>query len=660
MARILVVDDTPQNLALVELYLRGSEFEVTAAAGGAEALELCAHQPFALILLDVVMPGIDGFEVCRRLKNDPRTAFVPVIFLTGHLADESEKLAAYQIGAVDYLQKPVHKEELLARMRVMLRLEETRSRLDRENATLRAELAAAERQVGELERRRVQMLELRREVQSCEGAGALVLDAAGALVAMDDAARATFGALPTGQPLGSGSGSGATAAQALVHSLARRPVPGDVVLTTPVPRVLQVETVLLPGSQQRLVTLFDVTALRAAERHLVDREPAEALDPAVMSAALTPAALTPAAMIQAAMIQAPAVPPRYAMSEFVGRSAAVRDLTLLVDRLRQSRSTVLIYGESGTGKELVARALHFDGQNRSAPFIPLHCGAIAPELVESELFGHEKGAFTGAQQARDGLFRAADGGTIFLDEIAELSPAVQVKLLRVLQRGEIRPVGASLSQVVDVRILAATNRDLLQMVRAGRFREDLYYRLEVVTVHLPPLRERLDDLPLLVEHFLRVGNRRHERLARPVRGVSRAALAMLMAYPWPGNVRELENVVDRAFALGAGELLQAEDLPPRVRAGTPELVPRPVWRDAEPELGEALLDAGTAPEPGPSAGPREPAAGRDVRSLRQDAERQAFLRAIRDCAGDNAAAARALGVPRSTFYRRLKELGLRS
>ncbi|MBL8724534.1 MAG: sigma-54-dependent Fis family transcriptional regulator [Planctomycetes bacterium] len=648
MARILVVDDTPQNLALVELYLRGSEFEVTAASGGAEALELCAHQAFALILLDVVMPGIDGFEVCRRLKNDPRTAFVPVIFLTGHLADESEKFAAYQIGAVDYLQKPIHKEELLARMRVMLRLEETRSRLDRENATLRAELAAAERQVGELERRRVQMLELRREVQSCEGAGALVLDAAGALLAMDEAAQATFGSLPLGQPLGAGSGAGALAAQALAQGLAQRPMPSDVELRTPLPRVLQVETVRLPGSQQRLVTLFDVTALRAAERHLVDREPAE-------TQMAEPPAPSPG----------PAAPPRYAMSEFVGRSASVRDLTVLVDRLRQSRSTVLIYGESGTGKELVARALHFDGQNRSAPFIPLHCGAIAPELVESELFGHEKGAFTGAQQARDGLFRAADGGTIFLDEIAELSPAVQVKLLRVLQRGEIRPVGASLSQVVDVRILAATNRDLLQMVRAGQFREDLYYRLEVVTVHLPPLRERLDDLPLLVEHFLRAGNRRHDRLARPVRGVSRAALALLMAYPWPGNVRELENVVDRAFALGVGELLQAEDLPPRVRAGTPELVPKPVWRTAESEPDG--LPPSAMPAPALAAAPpallpaeSQPAANCDVRTLRQDAERQAFLRAIRDCAGDNTAAARALGVPRSTFYRRLKELGLRA
>jgi two-component system response regulator HydG len=277
----------------------------------------------------------------------------------------------------------------------------------------------------------------------------------------------------------------------------------------------------------------------------------------------------------------------------------------------------------------------------------LHCGAIAPDLIESELFGHEKGSFTGAEKSREGLFRAADGGTIFLDEIAETSLAVQVKLLRVLQRGEIRPVGASHPRIVDVRILGATNRDLLQMVRDGRFREDLYYRLEVVTLHLPPLRERMDDLPLLVDHFVRVANRRHDRLDHPVTGVSRGALACMLAYPWPGNVRELENVIDRAFALGVGDLLQEEDLPPHVQRGQPELVPTPIQQRSgaapKAEGGDASFDA---------------PAGSDLRTLRQAAERHALLHALRDHGGDKLAAAQQLGMSRSTFYRRLKELGL--
>jgi DNA-binding NtrC family response regulator len=366
----------------------------------------------------------------------------------------------------------------------------------------------------------------------------------------------------------------------------------------------------------------DVTGVRAAERRLADREPLPAV-------------------AEARDVRAEA---GYRMTDFVGRATGVVQLTDKVARLRQSRSTVLVYGESGTGKELVARALHFDGQFRAKPFIPLHCGAIAPELIESELFGHERGSFTGAEKARDGLFRAADGGTIFLDEIAETSPAVQVKLLRVLQRGEIRPVGQSQPRIVDVRIIAATNRDLLQLVREGRFREDLYYRLEVVTLHLPPLRDRVIDLPRLVEHFLAAGNRKHDRHDRSIRAVSRGAMERLLAYPWPGNVRELENVVERAFALGVEGVLQIEDLPAHVVHGVPALGPTPVSR---PQTASAGLGE-RAETPMPT----------DLRSQRDEVERQAILRAIRECDGDKAAAAQRLGMSRSTFYRRLKELGL--
>ena len=623
MARILVVDDTAQNLTLIEIYLRGTEFEVVTAGSGHEALERCLEQPFDLILLDVVMPVIDGFEVCRRLKNDPATAFIPVIFLTGRLGDESEKLAAYQLGAVDYIQKPVNREELVARIRVMLRLEDTRSRLDRENAALRRQLGKLQATFGDAAESLRDLQRLRQEWTGNGEPALLVVDAQGRVLCGDAAVTGLLGELVPGERLAA-RGHAAARLWRLVEDGAR-----SADLTLPLEggasRLVQVRVRELPDGQ-RVLLLQDVSGVRAAEQRLRDREP------------LTGGLLATGW---------PEPEPSYHMTDYVGRSPAVDELCDKVGLLRQTRSTVLIYGESGTGKELVARALHFDGQHRSAPFIPLHCGAIAPELIESELFGHEKGAFTGAQQSRDGLFRAADGGTIFLDEIAETSPAVQVKLLRVLQRGEIRPVGANQPRIVNVRILAATNRDLLQLVREGRFREDLYYRLEVVTLLLPALRERLDDLPLLIDHFLQQCNRRFERHDRPVRTVSRGAMERLLTYPWPGNVRELENTIERAFALGVGEVLQEEDLPPHVVHGQPALGPRPVVRP----VFDAPAGPAAAPEP-------ESSPGGELRRQREAVERQAILQALRDHAGDKAAAAQALGLSRSTFYRRLKELGL--
>ncbi|MBL8736618.1 MAG: sigma-54-dependent Fis family transcriptional regulator, partial [Planctomycetes bacterium] len=624
-----------------------TEFEVVTAEGGHQALQLCREQSFDLILLDVVMPGLDGFEVCRRLKNDPRTAFVPVIFLTGRLADESEKLAAYQLGAVDYIQKPINRDELVARIRVMRQLEEVRSRLDRENAGLRDELAAREEaahSTGEL----VADLQALRAAWPVAPVGVLAVDRDGTITARDEHAAAWLPGLATGVALGDSGPAG----DRLVAWIAGGGAATELLLPggegAPERRLLARLAARADGG--RWILLQDVQAMHAAEARLAARMPVPPPPP-----------------------DAPASR-GYHMTEFVGRSHEVEALSTMVGRLRNNRSTVLIYGESGTGKELVARALHFDGNNRSAPFIPIHCGAIAPELIESELFGHEKGAFTGAQAARDGLFRAADGGTIFLDEIAETSLSLQVKLLRVLQRGEIRPVGASQPLLVDVRILAATNRDLLDLVREGRFREDLYYRLEVVTLHLPPLRERIDDLPLLVDHFLAHCNRRHDRRTRPVRSVSRGAMERLCAYPWPGNVRELENTIERAFALGVGEVLQERDLPPHVQHGTPALGPSPVWRASGPPPPPAPpTNAPAAPPavpparpvpPGPAEPPGAPPANgesrtpTDMRSQREAAERQAMLQAIRDNHGDKAAAAAQLGMSRSTFYRRLKELGL--
>src|SRR5689334_10325076 len=243
----------------------------------------------------------------------------------------------------------------------------------------------------------------------------------------------------------------------------------------------------------------------------------------------------------------------------VGTSAPIREVTRMIEAVAYSAATVLVTGESGTGKELVARALHTRSPRRAQPFVALNCGALTETLLESELFGHVKGAFTGAQRDQKGLFDAADGGTIFLDEIGDIPPATQVRLLRVLQEGELKRVGAADSVRVDVRVIAATHRDLPKLVKSGKFREDLFYRLNVIAIPIPPLRDRIEDVPLLAHHFLR---RYTDRLGKKVKTLTPEAIELLCGYRWPGNVRELENVIERAVVLTSKEVLDVDDLPP--------------------------------------------------------------------------------------------------
>lgn len=250
--------------------------------------------------------------------------------------------------------------------------------------------------------------------------------------------------------------------------------------------------------------------------------------------------------------------------QVIGSSAALREVLTVAERVAPYPTTVMITGESGTGKEAVARAIHRASPRREMPFVAVNCGAIPDQLLESELFGHEKGAFTGAERARDGLVVEASGGTLFLDEVGELPATLQVKLLRVLQERSVRPVGGSAERSVDVRVLAATSRDLVAEVEAGRFREDLFYRINVVHLHLPPLRARPEDVGPLTEHFL---ERHSERLGIPSQGLPPGLLGLLTRYAWPGNVRELENVLERALVLSGGAI-DAEHLPSHVRGST--------------------------------------------------------------------------------------------
>jgi len=247
---------------------------------------------------------------------------------------------------------------------------------------------------------------------------------------------------------------------------------------------------------------------------------------------------------------------------FIGKSPRILEVFETIRKTADSGSTVMITGESGTGKELVARAVHLESARRSGPFVSVNCGAIPETLMESELFGHVKGAFTGAVASTEGLFAAAGGGTLFLDEITEIPHSVQVKLLRATQEREVRRVGDTRDVKVDVRLIAASNRDLSKAMADGVLREDLYYRLNVIPIHMPPLRERLDDIPLLVSHFIA---RITKDVGKSVKGISPDSLAILERYHWPGNIRELENVVERAIVLGSGDLLSPDSLPPHLR-----------------------------------------------------------------------------------------------
>jgi two-component system, NtrC family, response regulator AtoC len=277
---------------------------------------------------------------------------------------------------------------------------------------------------------------------------------------------------------------------------------------------------------------------------------------------------------------------RYALGELVGGSARMKEALRLIAQLADSDATVLLQGESGTGKELAARALHYNGRRAAGPFVPIHCGALPETLLESELFGHVRGAFTDARRDRKGLLEAAHGGTVFLDDVSEMTPALQVRLLRFLQEREVRPLGSSESVKVDVRVVSAANRDLRRLVAEKTFREDLYYRLAVVPVGLPPLRERREDIPLLAGHFLKAAAARAGRTGLTF---SPDAMRLLMEHAWPGNVRELENCVEHAAALGAGPVLEPSSLPAGV-TGVPAAAAEPPPAASYREAKQRVLD----------------------------------------------------------------------
>jgi DNA-binding NtrC family response regulator len=341
---------------------------------------------------------------------------------------------------------------------------------------------------------------------------------------------------------------------------------------------------------------------------------------------------------------------KYQFNQLIGNSLTMQAVFKMIERVADTDSTILILGESGTGKELVARALHFNSRRQFAPFVPINCSALPENLLESELFGHCKGAFTGAINDKKGLFQEADGGTIFLDEIASMSPVLQSRLLRVLQDREVRRVGDNVPVSVNVRVLAATNEPLEKRLKEGTFREDLYYRLNVIPINLPALRERREDVPVLVMHFLR--NKINPRTGK-LYSITRKALEVLGVHDWPGNVRELENAIERACALCEEGTIRVADLPPAIR------------RHATGDAAEDLVETPQAPVEksggltvGAAHAPAPPAFSQSVGPLRDFMREQELTyvnRALAQAAGDKEKAAELLGVSVATLYRKLAE-----
>ena len=352
---------------------------------------------------------------------------------------------------------------------------------------------------------------------------------------------------------------------------------------------------------------------------------------------------------------------KYQFSQIVGSSARMHEVFKMIERLADTDSTILILGESGTGKELVAKALHFNSRRQFSPFVPVNCSALPENLLESELFGHRKGAFTGAINDKKGLFQEADGGTIFLDEVGSMSAMLQSRLLRVLQEREVRRVGDNIPIYVNVRVVAASNEPLEKRIKDGTFREDLYYRLNVIPIHLPGLRERRDDVPLLVSHFLR--DKVHARTGKPFQ-IARQAMETLCAHHWPGNVRELENAIERACALCEDGFIRVTDLPPVLHQYFKESPSDTVFEvpsvpssssPSRKNADQALYPVGAMPagQSAADAGSNRPLG--QLKTFLREQELAYLNQALAHTGGDKEKAAELLNISLATLYRKLSE-----
>jgi PAS domain S-box-containing protein len=517
---ILMVDDIPANLHILFDLLSEAGFEVLVAEDGESALARAQYTHPDLILLDVLMADMDGFETCRRLKDNPDTQSIPVIFMTS-VVDTGDKVKGFRLGAVDYITKPFQIEEVLARINTHLTLQRLKTALQEKEERLSHIIAGALDAI-------------------------ITLDAAGRITLFNSAAEQVFrcpAPAAIGQLFANFLSPGS---QPVLDKYRQEPdsqragrtafwLPEGLMALRADGEVFPIEATLsrVEAGGQPLYTLIlrDINERKKSE---AERHRLQGLNRYLQEEAWDETSL----------------------KEPIGDSPAFHTVMAVVHQVAGTDATVLVTGETGTGKEVIARTLHRQSRRRDQPLITLNCTTIPKDLAESELFGHEKGAFTGALTRKTGRFELADRGTLFLDEIGELPLDLQAKLLRVLQDGEFEHVGGTHTVKVDVRIIAATNRDLKHWAEQGQFRPDLYYRLNVFPIHLPPLRERSADIPLLVSHFV---HKYATKYGKKITMVAEETMQTLAHYSWPGNIRELQHLIERAVILTSGLVLEVGD-----------------------------------------------------------------------------------------------------
>jgi PAS domain S-box-containing protein len=584
---ILVVEDVPANLSILLDLLGANGFAVSVAEDGESALEEIDYARPDLILLDVMMPGLDGFATCARLKSNPATRDIPVIFMSA-LTDTVDKVKGLELGAVDYITKPFQHEEVLARVATHLEVQRLRARLQ------------------ESEQR------LSRIIESAMDA-IIALDETGSVTLFNRAAERVFRcqagealgvpcnrflSAPLCRMLGDYMHAGCPQAPVWLtegHNAVRAdgaPFPIEATLSCAQAGGQVIYTLILRDIEERRKAEAEVGQLRGLNRCLQDE-----------------------------LLEAQA-------GEELAGLEGLREVMEQVHQVAGTGASVLVTGETGTGKDLIAQTIHRMSPRAGHPLIKLNCAALPANLIESELFGHEKGAFTGATARKAGRFELADGGTLFLDEIGELALDVQAKLLRVLQDGEFERLGGTRTLRADVRIIAATNRSLAEEAAAGRFRADLYYRLNVFPLALPPLRERRRDIAPLAAHFVR---RYAARYGKHIDAIAQAPLSVLENYRWPGNVRELQHVIERAVILTQGGKL-------------------------------ALGDWFSSAAPACDAEVPKPAGDGDARTVTlEEAERSHILRVLEETGwrvSGKAGAAERLGLKPTTLESRMKRLAI--
>ncbi|TVM18868.1 sigma-54-dependent Fis family transcriptional regulator [Oceanidesulfovibrio indonesiensis] len=566
MSKILVIDDEESIRLTFRAFLEREGHTVFLAQGYEDALGLLDEAP-DLVFVDILLDAMSGMEILKVIRD--RGLVCPVVLVTGEPSLETAT-QALRLGAYDYLQKPVNKDALLRVTRQALRLkqlEDEKRTLEAERSSLRLHLEAVFQSVPE---------------------AIISLDLQGRILQTNRATVDLFGLQPAeleGSDYEQSLGHFHEAFAQLVRETLRhrkhvrefriefRDIIGD-------PRTAVLDASPLIDADGGFIGVVlvvrDITRLAGLEKELRERR---------------------------------------SYGNMVGKNQRMREIYSLLEDLARTDTTVLITGDSGTGKELIAEALHYSGPRAKKPLVRVNCSALSENLLESELFGHVRGAFTGAVRDKVGRFKLAHGGTIFLDEIGDISPRIQLKLLRVLQEKEIERVGDTATMKVDVRVVAATNQNLRERVACGEFREDLYYRLKVVEIKLPPLRERRDDIPLLIDHFVRSFNM---EMDRHINGLTEEARSALMNYPWPGNIRELKHAVEHAFVLCRGQTIEARHLPAEI------LHPQEIMANILTQ-GDRVVDRG------------------------------ALQNALERAGGNKAKAARILGVSRQTVYRKLRE-----